>query len=207
MPVDRVQPRPPRRSRGDRESIKDYLKPFRISARWTTFNGAFQAALAVPEPYEPVKAAQALHVLGQPASGPLSCVYCGSPAATWDHLNNIVRNKRYSGFGHRIFNLVPACRTCNESKGSKPWREFLDAVNPPDRDERRSRIDAFAAMAEAEQFSWDEIAREFPDEARRYDLLVQSLRQLLREGDELAGKIRDLVAARLATSTRRGRTG
>lgn len=197
-----ARPKRPKRSNGDPESVKDYLKPYRISSRWTTFNGAFQAALCVPEMYDRAKAEEALALLGQPPKGSLTCVYCGAPAATWDHFNNTVRQGRFSGYGHRVFNLVPACRSCNESKGSKPWLEFIQSIDDPGRDARIKRLQAFAAKADREQFGWEQISREFPDEARRYDGLIKSLRALLDEGDALATTIREKVSVRLASEKR-----
>src|SRR5690349_11010298 len=105
-------------------SIRKYLRPHPILDRWTTFNGAFQGALAAHEEYDATKHAQALILLGQDPEGELRCVYCEAEAMTWDHLENNVRGGRFSGHGNRLYNLVPACRTCNESKGAKSWQDF-----------------------------------------------------------------------------------
>lgn len=46
------------------------------------------------------------------AAGP--CVYCGAPSAHVDHVRPLTQG------GHEAeYNLVPACRTCNSSKGGK----------------------------------------------------------------------------------------
>lgn len=42
-----------------------------------------------------------------------TCVYCGSPAHSADHIRPL-----YRGGHHRVENLVPACRMCNEFKGT-----------------------------------------------------------------------------------------
>lgn len=188
------------RARGvfEARSVKKYLKPFRILGRWTTFNGSCQAALAVPETYDEAKVREGLRLLGQPGEGQLSCVYCGAPAATWDHLKNIVADKKYSGFGHRIFNLVPACRTCNERKGRTPWREFLERRAPPDQAQRAERLAAFEAQAESEQFGWPRIAERFPEMAAGYERSLTELRALLERLDRQAGEIRAAVQAELA---------
>lgn len=48
------------------------------------------------------------------------CVYCNErPAIEWDHVVPIVRGGR-----HAIGNLVPACRTCNASKGARTLMEW-----------------------------------------------------------------------------------
>lgn len=48
------------------------------------------------------------------------CVYCGGGAGTADHVH-----PRAKGGGHRLGNLVPACRTCNGKKRDMEPREFF----------------------------------------------------------------------------------
>jgi 5-methylcytosine-specific restriction endonuclease McrA len=48
------------------------------------------------------------------------CVYCGSGAGTADHVV-----PRAKGGGHRLGNLVPACRPCNERKRDMEPAEFF----------------------------------------------------------------------------------
>lgn len=182
-------------------TVKKYLKPYRVMGRWTTFNGALQAALAVPEAYDAPKHAEALSLLGQVGDVDLTCVYCGRGAATWDHLENNVKGGRFSGFGHRIYNLVPACRTCNERKGGKPWRAFLSergATQSP----RAAVLEAFAAKNAAESFGWAQIEKELPDLAREYDRLRDEILERLRAADVVAAKIRAEVEARIDEKAR-----
>lgn len=166
-------------------SIKKYLKASKIAGRWTTFNGSFQAALAVPESYDAVKHARALKLLGRDPGAELTCVYCDKPAATWDHLENNVRGGRYSGYGHRIFNLVPACRTCNESKSGKSWPAFVDG-DPT----RRARLEAFAAADAHERFGWERIVQDLPELAQRHLQIQEDVRSKVREADDVAADIR-----------------
>lgn len=179
------------------DTVKKYLKPSKITHRWTTFNGAMQAALAVPESYDPERHAEALRILGFAYADDLTCVYCGDPAKTWDHLENNVKEGRFSGFGHRLFNLVPACRTCNEKKGAKHWRAFLDELNPGDKLERAQAIEAFSRRNAAESFGWAQIQQEFPELAGEYDRLREEIRERLRAADQVAQQIRESVTARL----------
>jgi len=53
------------------------------------------------------------------------CIYCGDPATEWDHLRPLVKGQRATGYISEIANLVPACGKCNQSKGNKPWREWM----------------------------------------------------------------------------------
>lgn len=176
---------------------KKYFKRFRIIDRCTTFNGALQNALAVPEEYDDKKHSEALAILGQEPDDDLTCVYCGSAAATWDHLENNVRDGRFSGFGHRIYNLVPACRTCNERKGSKHWKDWLTKLDPEDKATKKKVLAVFAAKNDAERFGWDQIEKQFNELAKEYDQLREEIRTKLKEADVVAAKIREAISARL----------
>jgi hypothetical protein len=67
---------------------------------------------------------EALQILGmQPHD--VRCAYCGDKASEWDHLRPLVLQRRPTGYISEIANLVPACGKCNQSKGNKPWREWI----------------------------------------------------------------------------------
>ncbi|MFZ7942793.1 HNH endonuclease [Neobacillus sp. 19] len=55
----------------------------------------------------------------------LCCAYCGDKSTEWDHLRPIVKNKKPTGYISDIYNLVPACGKCNQSKGNKLWNEWI----------------------------------------------------------------------------------
>jgi 5-methylcytosine-specific restriction endonuclease McrA len=51
------------------------------------------------------------------AAGP--CVYCDAPATTADHVRPLTQG------GHEAeYNLVPACKPCNSSKGARLLSEW-----------------------------------------------------------------------------------
>ncbi len=104
--------------------------------RKSTVANAFASALAPHDVYSVSAVAGALRALDQGADTELLCVYCGMQAATWDHVFNRVVKGEFSGHGHRIRNLVPCCRSCNERKGSMQWRDFLLKLNSADMDIR-----------------------------------------------------------------------
>lgn len=176
--------------------MRNHLREHRISRRWTTFNNAFQTALAIPEIYDEAKAAEAMAILDQQADEDLKCVYCGALAATWDHLYNNVVKGRFSGYGNRIFNLVPSCRTCNERKGGKHWRKFLEESNPPDVDARIALLAKLEMRSNRERFGWEEIKAEFPELAEQYARQLDYLRASLERADETAEQLRDLIRNR-----------
>lgn len=132
-------------------------------------------------------------MLGQGLEDDLACVYCGSAAATWDHLYNNVKDGRFSGYGHRIFNLVPACRSCNERKGGKHWREYLDLLAPTDKEVRVRALERVDERNTQERVGWAEIERAHPDLASRYANVIDEVREKLRLADQLASEIRTKV--------------
>ena len=67
---------------------------------------------------------EALRILGIEANY-VRCSYCGDKASEWDHLRPLVLKRRPTGYISEIANLVPACGKCNQSKGNKPWREWM----------------------------------------------------------------------------------
>lgn len=96
----------------------------KISGRSSTITNSFvQALIPTIEPTDEEVSA-ALELLGI-ESDHLTCAYCGDTATEWDHLRPLVRNRRPTGFASEIGNLVPACGKCNQSKGNKPWRDWM----------------------------------------------------------------------------------
>jgi hypothetical protein len=112
-------------------SIRIHLRPYNIVARRaTTINHAFAAAIAPSDAYEEARIREAIRLLGQDPDTDLMCVYCDAPAKTWDHVFATVKQTKFSGFGHRLGNLVPCCKPCNSEKGNKPWDTFLRSRGP-----------------------------------------------------------------------------
>lgn len=185
--------------------MKKYLRPFRILSRWTTFNGAFQLALAVHEKYDESKVGRLLKALDQEPKDILRCVYCGEPARTWDHLFNNVKQGRFSGYGNRIFNLVPACRSCNERKGPKHWKVFLSQVGNERADvdiqKVASRLAAVEALDDGERYPWSRISGRCPELAAKYEELISDVRSKLQELDAVASAIREEVRKDLEGSS------
>ncbi len=56
----------------------------------------------------------------------LECIYCGDKATSWDHFRPLVVDKKPTGYISDIYNFVPACSTCNSSKGNKKWDEWIE---------------------------------------------------------------------------------
>lgn len=111
------------------KSIATHLRPYLMLARRrTTINHAFAAAVAPSDTYDEARTREALLVLGLNPDGELECAYCGELAETWDHVFATVRNSRFSGYGHRLGNLMPCCKPCNSRKGNKHWQAHLETL-------------------------------------------------------------------------------
>jgi len=125
-----------------KESIKQYLAPFRFyGKRSTSVTAGVVGAMAPRDEYKAERVDQALRLLGQDPGGDLRCVYCSAPATSWDHLVGLVKDKLPSGAGHVYGNLVPCCATCNSQKGNRAWRDFVDRFDEPGRTEVTLRIE------------------------------------------------------------------
>lgn len=171
-------------------TIKNYLRPSTIMGRKSTFASAFASALAPHDIYIPAAVVAALKDLDQDPDAELECIYCGAEAATWDHVFNRVVKGEFSGYGHRIRNLVPCCRTCNESKGQKPWREFLETRNPPDKDARVRRMERFLGNADVQPIDTEGMRHKAGEELRRFLEIRSQVFDLMAEADRLAAIIR-----------------
>lgn len=133
----------------------DLPSPGSIKGRSSSITAAFiQAIVPVVEPSDG-EVIEALSILGM-KPGACVCCYCGDPRTEWDHFRPLVTNQRPTGYITEIANLVPACGKCNQSKGSKPWREWItsSAQRSP---KTRGVKDLEARIARLEQYEkWRE---------------------------------------------------
>jgi len=169
-------------------SIRAHLAQYSIYAkRRTTINHAFASALAFHEKYDGEAVKNALVALGQTDLRRLTCVYCSREAQTWDHLENLVSNKRLNGFGHQLGNLVPACRDCNSEKSNRPFREFVQNSNriAGNREELVARLENHLKLAKPIRIPSEE---ENPVLKELYEVQQQIL-GLMIKADELVSKL------------------
>jgi HNH endonuclease len=168
--------------------IRRCLKAYSIVAnRTTTVNHAFAAAIAPCDPYDEQRTRDAVRQLGQDPDRDLACVYCGSRAETWDHVHATVRDKKFSGFGHRLGNLVPCCKPCNSQKGNKIWSVYLDSLglDGVELARRKRVIEAYLA----EYRLLDAIPEDFPEYQQLQELRRQVL-EIFAQADILAAQLR-----------------
>ena len=120
----------------------------KVTGRSSTIRGQFIKAI-IPHLYATdTQYLECLAVLGQDPTD-LSCSYCGIRATEWDHFRPIVENKWPSGYITDIYNLVPACGKCNQSKSGKKWDAWItgSARHVPktgiEQEQRINRLRAF----------------------------------------------------------------
>ena len=176
-------------------SIRSHLKPYVIVARRkSTISHAFAAAIAPSDVYNQVQIRVAVTELGMNPAGHLTRVYCGLAAQTWDHVYATVRETHFSGFGHRLGNLLPCCKSCNSSKGNKDWARFLTELKLSP--ELHSASKQTIAAHIARHFVQDSIPNHLLAYEQLQNIKVQVIR-LLEQADELAKTIREQVVSQL----------
>jgi 5-methylcytosine-specific restriction endonuclease McrA len=168
--------------------IRRHLKPYSIlTNRTTTVNHAFAAAIAPCDPYDAQKTCDAMRLLRQDPEGDLTCIYCGLTAETWDHVRATVLDKKFSGFGHRLGNLLPCCKQCNSRKGNRSWSDYLNSLSfdPAELVLRRQLIEAYLA----EYPCLDSIPEHLPEYQQLQELRRQVL-ELFAQADRIAKELR-----------------
>lgn len=175
--------------------IKKKMKKAKISGRGSTINHAFASALALFDEFDEERINNALEIVGQSPSEQLLCVYCGKKAEDADHLNGLVTNTKYTGNGHVIGNLVPSCKSCNNSKRQKPWRDWAEHRNVPQ--ERINQIAKYASLAPP-PVSEDKLKELYPDLMDAYARLRNLCKDTMRAADSVAKEIQRLERKRLA---------
>jgi hypothetical protein len=169
-------------------AIRQHLKPYSIIARrTTTINHAFAAAIGPCDVYHEKTVREAIVQLGQDPDSDLLCMYCGSTAETWDHVNATVSKRSFSGFGHRLGNLLPCCKPCNSRKGNKSWRNHLQSLSLDDAEvyHRETLIEAHIGR----HLKLDAIPEELTEYRELLRIRAQVL-DLLAQADILAKAIR-----------------
>lgn len=171
--------------------------PVTITGRSSSITNSFANAIIPVIPPTEAEVVEALEILGLDAND-LRCAYCGDKATEWDHLRPLIKDQRPTGYISEIANLVPACGKCNQSKGNKPWREWMTsrAVLSPktkgvtDLDERIRRLEAYEAWRDVQpiDFGVDETIWQ------TYWQQWQVILDAMREGQRMAENIKKMIA-------------
>jgi hypothetical protein len=120
-------------------------------SRKSSITNAFVNAVIPVMPPAIEEVEEALTILAiDPAD--VRCAYCGDKATEWDHLRPLVLRHRPTGYISEIANLVPSCGKCNQSKGNKPWRDWMRNTSGKHSPAKRGIPDLEARIARLEAF-------------------------------------------------------
>jgi len=127
------------------------------------------------------------------------CAYCGDKVSEWDHLRPLVLQKRATGYISEIHNLVPACGKCNQSKGSRYWKDWIlsDAPNSPkarqiaDLQDRIRKLEAYEAWKPPTKLDFESIVGS--ETWKQHWDNCERLHALMKESQVLAETINRLI--------------
>ena len=171
--------------------IKKHLKPYSIASRKSTIAHAFASAIAPYDEFDDDKTREAILWLGQDPNSDLRCAYCDSRAKSWDHVYGIVKSKRFSGFGHRIGNLLTCCEFCNSAKGNLDWKAYMSKIVMPE-NKRKKRISVIQSYLDQYLVS-DVLPDKCPEIDEMEDIKNQII-ELMVKADEVASSLRIRLA-------------
>jgi len=176
------------------ESIKAHLQPYSImKKRQTTINHAFASAIAPSDSYDVRVLREAVALLGQDPEEDLFCVYCGESAETWDHVFGLVKDLKFSGYGHVIGNLLPCCKKCNSEKGNRCWEDFVKRKSKDNFSAKVNMLKQYFEKYLPKKIDYEEIKAACPSEIHELHLIQDKIAELFREADVIAGKVRGKI--------------
>ena len=177
----------------DRKHQVSFAALFNNEKRQTTINHAFASAIAPSNIYDMRVLKEAIALLGQDPEKDLFCVYCNESAETWDHVFGLVKDLKFSGYGHVIGNLLPCCKKCNSEKGNKDWEAFIKTKN---RDNSIAKVNMLKQYFEKylpKKVGYEEIKNICPAEMHQLNLIRDKIMELFKEADAIAEKVRTKI--------------
>lgn len=174
-------------------------KPFKITGRSSSITNSFiNSIIPVVAPTSD-EVLMALTILGMTTES-YQCAYCGSVPTEWDHLRPLVKDKKPTGYISEIHNLVPSCGKCNQSKGNKPWRDWMlskaklspTARGIADIAVRIERLEAYEQWQEPTCLDLAQIAGD--DLWSRHWKNWERVQAIMRESQQIASEINDRVS-------------
>jgi len=176
-----------------------------ITGRTSSITNAFVTAIIPTVPPSEQEIRKSLEILGLSADD-LRCAYCYDAATEWDHLRPIVNNKMPTGYISDIYNLVPACGKCNQSKGNKNWKEWIVSnaeLSPKSRGvsdiaSKIERLDQYEKWKAVQSINYEKMVG-----AELWNKHWQNCKNLhddMLEAQKHAKRLRDAIASALAES-------
>ena len=174
-------------------------------SRKSSITNAFVSAVipVVPPTHDEID--EALRILGMTPDH-VRCAYCGDRATEWDHLRPLVLNRRPTGYISEIANLVPACGKCNQSKGNKPWHNWMTSsakLSPTGRgmpgvEQRTERLRTFEIWRKPTHVDFAALLG--MEQWESYWALCESLVEQMKQCQLVADQLRATIAGALAAS-------
>jgi hypothetical protein len=177
-------------------------KPVSITARTSSITNSFvNGIIPCVQPTE-AQVEEALKIL-ELDKDDLRCAYCGDKATEWDHLRPLVVDKKPTGYISDIYNLVPACGKCNQSKGNRNWREWMLSsarLSPksrkvPDLDLRIKRLEKYEEWGNVTPLDFSTLVDE--ELWRRHWENCAELHKRMQEAQRIASRVREQIQCRL----------
>jgi len=133
----------------------------------------------------------------------LRCAYCGDKSTEWDHLRPIVENKKPTGYITDIYNLVPSCGKCNQSKGNKYWKDWINS-NAKCSPKSRGKTDVNQRIGRLEKYEkWKSVTRINLKNIVGKELWSQHwancgrLHDVMKEAQVLADQVKERIQAHM----------
>ena len=121
-------------------------------------------------------------------------------ATEWDHLRPIVKDKRPTGQISNIYNLVPSCGKCNQSKGNSDWSRWIvnsKAKKSPqsrgikDLNKKIARLSAYERWGSVQALELEKfVGKNLWDQHWEN---LENLHEMMRKSQQLAEKIRKKI--------------
>lgn len=172
-------------------------------SRKSSITNAFVNAIIPTVLPSPDEVEEALGILGMDPAD-VRCAYCGDKSTEWDHLRPLVVKRRPTGYITEIANLVPACGKCNQSKGNKPWRDWILSsakLSPtgrgvPNVADRVSRLEAYERWRSPTKVDFQSILGQ--ETWEHYWSLCEAVNEELRQNQQVADSIRARIVDELS---------
>ncbi len=117
------------------------------------------------------------------------CVYCGqgptkeNRGIVPDHVVPATQ------FGELVIgNVVPACQTCNDSRGNDEWRQYLRARFPNQAEERIEKIESHLLQHNYEAVNPERVLS--PAEFKEYNAILADWERVLATASQLYSKVK-----------------
>lgn len=174
-------------------------KPVKITGRTSTITNSFVNSIGPVVTPTQDQVFEALSLLGMTEES-YQCAYCGDKVSEWDHLRPLVSKKRATGYISEIHNLVPACGSCNQSKGSRYWKDWIlsDAASSPktrriaDLEDRIRKLESYEAWKPPTKLDFESIVGS--ETWKQHWDNCERLHALMKESQVLAETINRLIA-------------